>query len=541
MSTAKEFSQIYLGRTSGSLGNLTVDAKNDSGDIFSWRSNSSSGTSSVNKRDIKSIDWLYTSKGYELRVWTEDECIEYVGFKESDYDTIEAQITQFQLENDIPFGKVDLCLQGVNWGKPQMKSNQLIMLFNGKESFSISVPDEVKNCQKLPKNSELVLELRGEEENLMGPNEIQLSEIRFICPEGEGEENNVLSVENLHKAITDKADLSRELGNAIAIFSQVPAVTPRGKYNVDLFKNHLRLHGRTYAHNINYKQISTLFLLPKPGGTHMYLVISLDAPIRQGQKPYFHVVFQFEKRTQIKPEDPLNLKLDKKELETQYAEYKLTNKMSGKLYEVFAKIIRAFTHKKLIGPGKFSTTTDDKAVKCSLKANEGFLYFLEKSVFFLHKPVIYMRHEEIKSFKPQRAHDIQRSGGSRSFDLVIALKNGKSHTFSNISKEEYDALIKFLQEKGLPVENVVQPREANLQELAGDDDEEDDEDFVAGKDDEEEDDEDFNEFVTEKELSAGEAESLKDSKEGDSQEQTTNKRKKDKENKDENKKKKKKE
>lgn len=509
----------------GPQGTLSVDAKSE--EMFVWKpvgneSIISSGSSTVRKSEIASIDWLYTTKGYEVRIWkSEDDFVELLGFKETDFEILEGQITQLQLEKDIHFGKVDVCLKGVNWGRPTIKGSHMMMHFEDKEIFSISLADDIKNCQKNPKNSELILEFRDDDN--ADKNAIQLTEIRFVCPD-EVEENVAdITAEHLHKEISEKADLSKDLGNAVATFQQMPVVIPRGKYNVDLYKTYLRLYGRTYAHKINYKQISTLFLLPKPGQQHWYLVISLDVPFRQGQKSHFHIVFQIEKNIVIKPDDPLVIRLEKKEIEETYAEHKITSKMSGKTYEVFAKVLRALTGKKLIGAGKYNSFNNEKAVKCSLKANEGFLFFLEKSVFFLHKPVVYMRHDEIKSFKFQRADST--GSGSRYFDLVVMLRNGKNHTFSNIDKNEYASLAQFLPSKGLTVENIIPRETATMSEIlgAGGDDEEDDEDFVAEKSEEEDesasegdDDEDFDKFVEGDEGLEDETEALlKDAEQGE--------------------------
>ncbi|EFC39409.1 predicted protein [Naegleria gruberi] len=497
---SKEFSHIFLGR-SFTQGSIIVDAKNE--EMFVWKSvGNESIISAVKKSEISSIDWLYTPRGYELRLWkADDDFVSYLGFKEADYEQLESQIVQVQVESDIPFNKVETCMKGVNWGKPVIKGSHMMMYFEDKELFSISLADDIKNCQKIPKNSELLLEFRDDEHT--DKNSIQLTEIRFVCPETsepaedqdeeEQEEKNLaikdMTADALHEKISQKADLSKDLGTPVASFSQMPVLIPRGKYNVDLFKSHLRLYGRTYVHKITYKQISTLFLLPKPGDQHMYLVISLDTPFRQGQKSHFHIVFQIEKHKTL--DEPLSIKLEKNEMGD------LTPKMNGKIYEVFAKVLRSLTKKKLIGSGKYVTHGNDKALKCSLKANEGQLFFLEKSVFFLHKPVIYIRHDEIKLIKFLRA-----SSGNRFFDLSIILKNGKSHTFLNIDQNESELLSEFLKSKDLKTEKDIRDDKIKMDQIMGDDDEEDDEDFVGKSDEEDEDASDEDEDDLESETAA---------------------------------------
>ena len=50
----------------------------------------------------------------------------------------------------------------------------------------------------------------------------------------------------------------------------------------------------------------------------------------------------------------------------------------------------------MIIPTKNFIFTKGPFIKCSYKANDGVLYFLEKSILFVHKPVIDIEHESIK-------------------------------------------------------------------------------------------------------------------------------------------------
>jgi len=50
---------------------------------------------------------------------------------------------------------------------------------------------------------------------------------------------------------------------------------------------------------------------------------------------------------------------------------------------------------KVTKPGKFRSCQDGYAVKSSLKAEDGILYPLEKSFFFLPKPPTLILHEEV--------------------------------------------------------------------------------------------------------------------------------------------------
>ena len=67
----------------------------------------------------------------------------------------------------------------------------------------------------------------------------------------------------------------------------------------------------------------------------------------------------------------------------------------GLIHEVFTTILRGLSGAKVTKPGKFRSCQDGYAVKSSLKAEDGLLYPLEKSFFFLPKPPTLILHEEV--------------------------------------------------------------------------------------------------------------------------------------------------
>ena len=66
-----------------------------------------------------------------------------------------------------------------------------------------------------------------------------------------------------HEAIKEKAELGHVSGDIILSFEGVLVLTPRGRYDVDMFPDFLRLRGKMYDYKIVYSSISRLFLLPK--------------------------------------------------------------------------------------------------------------------------------------------------------------------------------------------------------------------------------------------------------------------------------------
>ncbi|MCI00856.1 FACT complex subunit SSRP1, partial [Trifolium medium] len=142
----------------------------------------------------------------------------------------------------------------------------------------------------------------------------------------------------------------------------------------------------------------------------------------------------------------------------------------GLIHEVFTTILRGLSGGKVTKPGKFRSCQDGYAVKSSLKAEDGILYPLEKSFFFLPKPPTLILHEEIDYVEFER----HAAGGSNMhyFDLLIRLKSEQEHLFRNIQRNEYHNLYGFISSKGLKIMNLAdaQPTVGVAKVLENDDD-----------------------------------------------------------------------
>ena len=90
--------------------------------------------------------------------------------------------------------------------------------------------------------------------------------------EEEGEE--ISAAQAFHDMVKEKAELGQVAGDIILSFDEVNVLTPRGRYDVDMYPEFLRLRGRTYDYKIMYGSISKLFLLPKDD-QHVLFIVSL--------------------------------------------------------------------------------------------------------------------------------------------------------------------------------------------------------------------------------------------------------------------------
>ena len=96
------------------------------------------------------------------------------------------------------------------------------------------------------------------------------------------------------------------------------------------------------------------------------------------------------------------------------------------------------------------------------------MYPLRKSLLFLHKPVAYIRHDDIQHTEFARVSEFA-AHSSRSFDLTVVTKKADYITFSGLEKAEYSVLLEYFKAKNVKVKTVGEDQAI----------EEEDEDFVV--------------------------------------------------------------
>ncbi|GAB4824656.1 FACT complex subunit ssrp1 [Ancistrocladus abbreviatus] len=480
---------ISLGGRGGiNLGQLKVHSEG-----LLWKKQGGGKAVEVDKKNISGLFWMKVPRSHQLGVQTRDGLYyKFIGFRDQDV----ANLTTFFRNNcGITPEEKQLSVSGHNWGDVEFNGNMLTFMVGAKQAFEVSLAD-VSQTQMQGKNDVL---LEFHVDDTTGANEKDsLMEISFHIPNSNtqfvGDENHP-PAQVFHDKIMSMADVDAE--EAIVTFEGIAILTPRGRYSVELHLSFLRLQGQANDFKIQYSSVVRLFCLPKSNQPHTFFIITLDPPIRKGQTLYPHIVMQFETDYVVES----TLSMSEELLNTKYKD-KLEPSYKGLIHDVFTNILRALSGAKVTRPGKFRSSLDGYAVKSSLKAEDGVLYPLEKSFFFLPKPPTLILHEEIDYVEFER----HAAGGSNMhyFDLLIRLKTEQEHLFRNIQRNEYHNLFDFISSKGLKILNLGDARttegvasvlqsdeddavdphlERIRNEAGGDDSDEEDEDFVADKDD----------------------------------------------------------
>lgn len=169
----------------------------------------------------------------------------------------------------------------------------------------------------------------------------------------------------------------------------------------------------------------------------------------------------------------MELNLEDSALDEKY-ENKLQKHYDAPTYEVVSNVFRALTNRKVTVPGSYRSHHGANALKCSMKANEGFLYPLEKSLLFIPKPPTFIPLNEIGVVTFSRVG--QSGGSSRTFDMKFNMTSGNDIQFSSINREEYANIEDYLKQKKIKIKSEGnEDAVMTYTDLAGLDDDEDDE------------------------------------------------------------------
>ncbi|KAJ1984500.1 FACT complex subunit [Dimargaris cristalligena] len=451
-----------------------------------WKNSKTGQVITIAANDIKRVQWMRVARQYRLKFILKNGAWQKLdNFPREDFDSVKHVIRSLYR---ITLETRELSLKGGNWGKTEFQGNYLTFNAGTKTIFEVPLGD-VANTN-LAGKSEVSLEFlppdrlnQADAGRAKGTRVDELVEMRFYIPgtttstkaarmetsgtEGDlpveadkdsnasdEEEEDAEETQNaanvFYDMVKNKADLGQVTGESIALFQEILCLTPRGRYDIDMFPSFLRLRGKTYDYKISYESVIKLFLLSKPDDLHMVFVLGLDPPIRQGQTRYPFLVFQFIKDEEM----DIELNLDEATLKEKYAG-KLQKSYSDPTYQVVSSVFRGLTGRNVAVTGGFNSLHQTAALKCSLKANEGYIYPLQKCFLFIPKPPTFIPHSEIGSVHFSRVGAATAAGPSRTFDMKFNMLSGTDYQFSSIPKEEYNVLEQYLREKKIKMKNEL--------------------------------------------------------------------------------------
>ncbi|XP_061581477.1 FACT complex subunit SSRP1a isoform X2 [Cololabis saira] len=428
MGDTLEFNEIYQEvKGSWNDGRLRFSKQN-----VVYKSSKTGKVDSIPAGELNHAQWRRVCLGHGIKLSTSSGHVyKYDGFRDTDFEKISEF---FKANYKVEVTEKDACVKGWNWGTAKFSGPLLSFDVNDNTAFEIPLSN-VSQCAT--GKNEVTLEFHQNDDT-----EVSLMEVRFYVPPATADDRQD-PVEAFAANVLSKADVIQATGDAVCIFKELQCLTPRGRYDIRIYPTFLHLHGKTFDYKIPYTTVLRLFLLPHKDQRQMFFVISLDPPIKQGQTRYHFLILLFSKEEDIN----LTLNMSEEDVERRF-EGKLSKNMSGSLYEMVSRVMKALVNRKITVPGNFQGHSGAQCITCSYKASSGLLYPLERGFIYVHKPPVHLRFEEISCVNFARG-----TTTTRSFDFEIETKQGNQYTFSSIEREEYGKLFDFVNAKKLNIKN----------------------------------------------------------------------------------------
>ena len=385
------------------------------------------------------------------------------------------------MEESQSKSKNDLFVRGLNWG--ELKTSEEDIIFSHKSKHWFDMPlNKISNIQYISNKNEVAIEINQEDQN----SEFTMSELRLFIPdkdsknkknknsdetsskaeenkendandedEEENSENNVIDIKEKTRAELIKDEIVKKakigsVSNSIAHIQDIQMITPRGKFDLYFTKNYLKIHGPSFNYQILNKNITKIFLLPKIDKHNHIFVLQLKAYVTQGNTQYPYIIFQ------IPSDEDSSITLNfgdspQSELKNKFENLDENNVLEGKSMDILAQLFNALIGVGVIIPSQNFTFNTGPYIKCSYKVNEGVMYPLEKSILFVHKPVLYILHKDIVKINFARLQE--SAGQQRTFDIIVkTYKN--SYKFSGVDKNEMMSLKSYFEGKKIKI-NIV--------------------------------------------------------------------------------------
>ncbi|KXN81805.1 FACT complex subunit POB3 [Leucoagaricus sp. SymC.cos] len=480
MAATVQFDHVYHG-LSPDAGKFRVATSG-----MAWKGSDSDGVIAMPSAEIKWAQWIRVARNFQLRVGMRDHRKEkFDGFMREDHDKL-ANLLKNHF--GITLETREVALKGWNWGVTDFQGQDLAFVVQDKVAFELPLR-HVANSN-IAGRTEVSLEFANPSGGSRKGLGDEMVEIRFHVPgtqkskntgsdagstKSDDEEDDVSAAQVFHDTIKEKAELGQVSGDLILSFEEILVLTPRGRYDMDMSHEYLRLRGKTYDYKILYNSISKLFLLPKDDQRVLF-ILGLNTPIRQGQTRYQYLVMQFSREEEITAE--LNMP------EEEVAKYdRLKKNYEDPTFEVVSSVFRALAKKKIIGAGSFQSRDGHPGIKANLKAIQGDLFLLEKYIFFVSKSPLLIEIADIHQVVFSRVGASMGAAAARTFDLKITTKSGPEHTFTSINKEEHESVDAYLKDKKIKIKTEMMPDVEMMLAAGGDDDEDDEMQSIDSDDD----------------------------------------------------------
>ena len=369
-------------------------------------------------KNIDHIDWFLLNKNATLHVYTTGKRFYSISnLSQSDKETIgNYLIDQLQIPRDS-IVEQKIAFKGHNDGELRLNDKSFSIVNESLGGTILNLPYS-KITQAQATLNDLMIDFEPDDEDECD----SLYSLRLYIPE-----DHKQTAKDIFLDLNMRTNLTAGTEDFIAELREIKFVKPKKKFKLRFCKDLLFISSSDVSHRIKYKNITLINRLEIPSQEdekEEYILLSLERPVRQGQKAYPYLVISASSTDPIKEG---------------YSEGYTGNKPAAAAIEELMHNVGEI--KVANSSGVFRNECNDQGNRCLYKGSNGCLYLTDKAFIFLHSHVLYIPYSRVKTVKFDNLEELIRK--KKRFDLTIEEKNNtysfsSIDTFSNLLVEEND-------------------------------------------------------------------------------------------------------
>ena len=397
---------------------------------------------------VETVEFVETMHEWKISFHLDNKTtLRFVGVKNDDKAKVQTACGELGLETVTRAAN----LTGRTWGDLEIRHGLATLSLDNKVSFDVPLSSLNQSISQSKHELELLCKLQAEPKDSL----MELTTIRFYIPGSNSTNDN--PADEMNQVIKQESENLNSESPSIVRIDDIQLGQPRGKYTFQFREDGLQLQSKTYSNLIPWGNIKRSYFFSESADMKQ-LVLGFSPPLKIGSTSHNLILVDLP----VGPEITIQINATEDDLKNKW-DGKLDPEMTDTVQNLFPFLIQAFCGSKLIGADKtFESRNGFHSVGTSYKGNEGSLYFAKKQIFFLKKPLVMIRFDDIKSVQ---FTDLDTQGTfSRTFGLLFKMKQDGTRPmeFLNIDNLDFDALFQHFDNVGLEVE-----QRARMSELVG--------------------------------------------------------------------------
>ena len=381
-------------------------------------------------KDLQSAEW-HSSCGLEYGLlklrFKPKEILRFANFAIGDLGKIKEHLEScFK----VKLTEVQPSVKGWSWGDMELKQDSLCL--SAGENVIMEVDTAELNQVTCIGKNELNLQLQDDGEVLQS--------IRFFVPGAEGG----ISAEQWRDDLVTKTNVD-SASVMLGQFTDIGVVMPRGRHVFQFFPDMLQIRGKSQTYLVKWSNIKKILQVDMPDKKHKMLAIGVAPPLKNGNILYDMIGMKIE----IKSISETSTCISKEAWETakrnglQKSLPKELEEEEVPTFEAVACLLKEMSGQNVFKPtARFEVPDGTSSVPCSLITDTGHLFFFQKQLLFVPKPLFWRPFARLESVEFKDSLMRQNT-----FELMLTfVGDNRPVEFKQVPKEHQAAVFNFFEQ-----------------------------------------------------------------------------------------------